>query len=89
MGSYNGDFLSGEIDPDRKEFTITMIRNTSAYSVWNKEQLHEMYDELAKFKNSGEDSLIITSGTLPILLNRNEIEKLHEDLRAVIAQTDS
>ncbi|BCJ88310.1 hypothetical protein [Effusibacillus dendaii] len=87
MGSYNGDFLSGEISPDRKEFIIKTIRNTPTYSVWNEEQLHEMYEQLTKLKNSGEDSMVITSGMLPILLNRNEIEKLHKDLGEVIAQT--
>lgn len=88
MESYNGDFLSGEISLDRKEFTIKMIKNTPTYSVWSEQQLHEMYEQLTKLKSSGEDSLVITSGMLPILLNRNEIEKLHKDLSEVITQTN-
>jgi hypothetical protein len=88
MGSYKGDFISGDISPDKKEFTIRKIKNTPAYSVWNEQQLRTMYDQLTKVKNSGEDSLVMTYGMFPIPLNRNEIERFHEDLRAVLSQTE-
>jgi hypothetical protein len=88
METYNGDFISGNINPDKKEFTIRKIKNTPAYSVWNEQQLRKMYDQITKVKNSGEDSLVMTYGMFPIQLNRNEIERLHEDLRAVLTQTE-
>ncbi|GAX91722.1 hypothetical protein [Effusibacillus lacus] len=82
---FTGEIISGELSPDKSEFTVTEIKNIHTQSIWNENQLREMYDFLTKVKNSGEDSLIISTGTFPVLINRIEIEKLHQELQAILS----
>jgi hypothetical protein len=80
-----GQMISGELCSEQNEFTVTGIKNIPAQSVWNERQVREMHDLLTKVKSSGEDSLILSTGMLPILMNRTEIEKLQQELQSILA----
>ncbi|SFJ55578.1 hypothetical protein [Thermoflavimicrobium dichotomicum] len=80
----SGQLISGEFHSDTNELVIKQIRNIPVESVWNQKQTEEMYQTLNTIKNSHEDSLIVSVGMLPILLNRQEIEQLHQELQDII-----
>jgi hypothetical protein len=79
-----GSMISGEADPDAHEFTVTEIKSIPTHSVWDTQQVQEVYELLTRVINSGQDSLIISTGMLPLLLNRTEIEKLQSELRSIL-----
>jgi hypothetical protein len=80
-----GQMISGELCSEQNEFTVTGIKNIPTQSVWNERQVREMYELLTKVKNSSEDSLILSTGMLPILMNRREIEDLLQELQTILA----
>jgi archaellum component FlaG (FlaF/FlaG flagellin family) len=81
--------ISGELDAEQREFTVMEIKNIPTESVWSENQVREMYDLVTKVKNSGEDSLIISTGMLPVLINRAEIEKLQQELQSILSSIAS
>lgn len=77
--------ISGELDSVQKEFTVMEIKSIPTESVWSEHQIREMYDIVTKVINSGEDSMIISTGMLPVLINRTEIEKLQNELQTILS----
>ncbi len=81
---FSGGMISGELNPANGEFTVTEIKNLHTQSVWNENQLREMHELLTKVRNSGQESLVISTGMLPVLINRSEIEQLHHELESIL-----
>ena len=80
-----GSMISGALDLESHEFTVTKLKNISTQSVWSIAQMREMYDSLTRVLERGEDSLVIMTGTLPLLVNRSEMEALRAELSSVLS----
>lgn len=80
-----GSMISGALDLETHEFTVTKLKNISTHSVWSTSQMREMYESLTKVMDRGEDSLVIMTGTMPLLVNRQEMEALHTELSSVLS----
>lgn len=80
-----GNIISGELDLEANEFTVTKLKNVSTHSVWSIQQMREMYESLIQVLDAGEESMVVTTGTLPLLVNRREMEALRADLGSVLA----
>ncbi|QRG68280.1 hypothetical protein [Brevibacillus choshinensis] len=80
-----GSIISGELDREANEFTVTRLKTISTHSVWSIQQVREMYELLLQVLERGDESLVVTTGTLPLLVNRSEMEVLRADLESVLA----
>lgn len=81
---FSGEMISGELSPDNHEFTVTQIRHIAIQSVMDEHQLRDVYEFLSKAKNRGDDSIVVSAGSLPILMNQSEIEQLHQELHTIL-----
>lgn len=77
--------ISGELDSAQREFTLMEIKSIPTESVLTEHQVREMYDLVTKVMNSGQDSMIISTGMLPVLINRAEIEQLQQELKTILS----
>ncbi|MEW9669037.1 hypothetical protein [Ammoniphilus sp. 3BR4] len=81
---FNGNILSGTLNEESHEITITQVKQVPAWSVWEEKQLEEMLDQARKAIETNQQTLVITvRDSLPMLIQEEEIEQLYREIMEI------
>ncbi|MRG85822.1 hypothetical protein [Salinibacillus xinjiangensis] len=83
MEHFHGNMVKGELSGE-KEFVITQIKNLDTQSVLHPNQLQAMYQYLSKQLELSEDCIITVNDQLPVRLNGQDTESLHQDINQLM-----
>lgn len=83
MDYFSGTIFSGEFDQGKETFFLTQVKSLYTQSTLSEDKLTELTNYLQKQNGS---CMITVNDQVPILLKKDEIAQLEQELRTIMNQ---
>lgn len=82
--------MTGNLNEESQQVTITRVKQVPAWSVWEEKQLEEMLEETHKAIESNQQTLVVTvRDSLPILIQQEDIQQLYREIMEIKERLNS
>jgi hypothetical protein len=82
---YQGQLISAGLNLESDEISITSIKHIPTLSVWEMDQAKRMQRSLSEAIHNQDEQFVVTvRDSIPILLQKDEMQQLHKELNEMI-----
>jgi hypothetical protein len=86
---YRSEVLSGILDSELRDFTITQIKNIEMNAVWEEQEIYSVWDYVTEALQNDQVLVFMTDNAEhPLLFNKDETISLYYELDEILSRLE-